>query len=180
MPATLIDGLIMNSVVRHRSRASVGLYVLRSCAILPKLALGGSFGAMVALVCVEVFLRTWLGTSLAWYDEVSRVLFVWSAFLGAATAVRSRTHYMVPVINALQAHARKLTLLADVIVGIVSFVLAWQGVVLALEERDQILPVTGWSVDVETAALIVGCALMCIYTTANILQRGNSGMAPCQ
>lgn len=34
----------------------------------------GAFTTMIVLICLEVVLRNWKGASLAWYDEVGRLL----------------------------------------------------------------------------------------------------------
>ena len=41
---------------------------------------------MVVLVCLGVFFRYALGSSLAWYDEFASYLLVWLTFYGAVVA----------------------------------------------------------------------------------------------
>lgn len=43
--------------------------------------------ALIALVSVQVVMRYFFGNPLPWSLEVSRILFVWIVFLGAAVAV---------------------------------------------------------------------------------------------
>ena len=44
---------------------------------------------MVVLVCLGVFFRYALGSSLAWYDEFASYLLVWLTFYGAVVDRKS-------------------------------------------------------------------------------------------
>src|SRR5690606_18210060 len=49
--------------------------------------------AMGAIVATNVFCRFVLNFSIYWGDEAAQALLVWLTFLGAAVAVRDRSHY---------------------------------------------------------------------------------------
>jgi len=49
-------------------------------------------GAMLFIVCFQVFTRKVLGFSLSWTEELARFLLIWITFVGSALAVRNRAH----------------------------------------------------------------------------------------
>ncbi|MFN6998611.1 MAG: TRAP transporter small permease, partial [Elioraea tepidiphila] len=69
----------MNAVVEVADRA------LRA-------ALVGIISIMVAVVFAQVVARYGFNRSFGWADEIGRLAFVWSVFLGMAVAVRARGH----------------------------------------------------------------------------------------
>ena len=61
------------------------------------------------LVLVNVFLRYFMKTGLYWTEEVSTSCFVWSVFLGAASAYRNGMHIGVDMlVNKLPRVLRNL------------------------------------------------------------------------
>lgn len=55
------------------------------------------FAGFILTVLYQVVARNYLKISVSWTDEVAMAFFVWSVFLGAAIAVRRRSHYVVDV-----------------------------------------------------------------------------------
>jgi len=49
-------------------------------------------GAMLAIICLQIFCRFALNDALSWPEEASRFLMVWSLFLAAAYALRNGEH----------------------------------------------------------------------------------------
>lgn len=62
---------------------------------LPDYVLAILFGATILVVAAQVLFRYVVNESLAWTEEVSRYLFVWMTFLGAALALRDATHIRI-------------------------------------------------------------------------------------
>jgi len=56
------------------------------------------FGATIVVVTAQVLFRYVLNRSLAWTEELSRYLFVWIIFLGAALAIRDATHIRIDML----------------------------------------------------------------------------------
>jgi TRAP-type C4-dicarboxylate transport system permease small subunit len=56
---------------------------------------GGSILAIVIITVVAVWYRYVLNAPLAWTEQVSRILFVWSVFAGAAVLYRSVLHIII-------------------------------------------------------------------------------------
>ncbi len=89
--------------------------------------LGGAAIALLSTICVvlllQVVMRYFFASPLAWSEELARYLFVWLTFLGAALAFRLRAHIAVDVVTEL-LNRRGSVLPARVLNG------AIQGIVL--------------------------------------------------
>ena len=128
-------------------------------------------GVMVAVVSAQVVARYGFNTGLGWADGVSRLAFVWCVFLGIAVAVKARAHIGITLlVDALPATLggllRRSMLLASA--GL-SAVVAWQSVVIALDQWDERMMSlelsTGWFL-IPVAA---GGALSALYLVAQAL-----------
>ena len=60
-----------------------------------KLLLGGLVAAIVLITLAGVWWRYVLNAPLAWPEQVSRILFVWMTFVGAAVLYRDRLHVAI-------------------------------------------------------------------------------------
>jgi TRAP-type C4-dicarboxylate transport system permease small subunit len=77
------------------------------------------FVAVLALVNVQIVCRFVLSLSVPWTEEVSRLLFIWLAYMGAAIGLREGTLIVIDTIPELVgAPARRVL---DPFVRIVSF-----------------------------------------------------------
>ena len=127
-------------------------------------------GAMGAIVAANVFCRFVLGFSIYWGDEAAQALLVWLTFLGAAAAVRDRTHYSF---DYLARNTRGRTQFA---VGVVSRVitiaallgfLGWS-LEVAWRIRPWIMPAMEISRAWVYAAGPVGCVFMLLYAVRDL------------
>jgi len=57
--------------------------------------LAGLFAATIVVVLLQVVSRYLLDNSLTWTEELSRYLFAWIIFLGAALGLRDQSHIKV-------------------------------------------------------------------------------------
>ena len=66
------------------------------------------FGAIIVVVAAGVFWRYVLGSPLVWTVELSRILFSWMIFVGAALAIRESAHIRVSLlVDLLPARVNK-------------------------------------------------------------------------
>lgn len=126
---------------------------------------------MVTVVSAQVVARYGFNTGIGWADEVSRLAFVWCVFLGIAVAVKARAHIGITLLtDALPGAAagllRRAMLLASA--GL-SAVVAWQSIVIALDQWDERMMSlelsSGWFI-IPVAA---GGALSAVYLLAEAL-----------
>ncbi len=105
---------------------------------LENVLLGIVLFAMIGLAAAQVFLRGYLGSSLAWADEALRLLVLWSAMLGAIAATRDNVHLRIDLLSRfLPAVWRRATaVLVDVFAAAVSAVLAWYSWRFVAETRE--------------------------------------------
>src|SRR5512137_478753 len=91
---------------------------------------------LVAILTASVFLqvlsRFVFKYPLPWTEEVSRIAFVYSIFVGATIAVREKTHLNIDVLLIVlpKGMARVITVLGLILVGIFLGFVTWEGIVL--------------------------------------------------
>jgi len=102
---------------------------------------------LVAILTTSVFLQVLIRFvfkyPLPWTEEVSRIAFVYSIFVGATIAVREKTHLNIDVILVLlpKGMARAITVFGALLVGIFLGFVTWEGVVLVRATGVQMTPV---------------------------------------
>ena len=134
-------------------------------ANLPE-AIGGI--AMLAITLVlfaGVIWRYFFVDPLTWSDEISRLLFVWLAFIGAAVGVKRGSHSAVAFFEArMPAHwQRVMALIAVAAIAVMAAVLLYAGAVETIDNVSQMMPVTRVSRGWQYAAVPVSGALMLVY-----------------
>jgi TRAP-type transport system small permease protein len=125
-------------------------------------------GLMVALVgdvFLGVFSRYVLQATFRWYDEVARLCFVWTIFLGAALAVHRRLHFRMHLVvdrfaPGTRRAAQRLAVLCVIAFGVVLVV---GGVSIAPLANRQVTDALEISQLWFFAALPVGGALMILF-----------------
>ncbi len=102
---------------------------------------------LVAILTASVFLqvlsRFIFKYPLPWTEEVSRLAFVYSIFVGAVIAVRDKTHLNIDVILVLlpKRGARAIVLFGSLLVGIFLTFVTWEGISLVRATGIQMTPV---------------------------------------
>lgn len=99
----------------------------------------GLLAGLTVLVCMGVFFRYVLNSSLVWYDEFASYMLVWLTFYGAVVADYRRKHISFDLlVNKLAPPARRL---ADIVaeLGVLGFqfVLFWYGWILTERMGDE-------------------------------------------
>jgi len=100
-------------------------------------------GLLTLSVFLQVLIRFVFKYPLPWTEEVSRIAFVYSIFVGAAIAVREKAHLNVDFVLVVlpQGLARAIKLLGTALVGIFLAYMTWQGVVFVRATGVQVTPV---------------------------------------
>lgn len=128
---------------------------------------------LVVVVCLGVFFRYVLNSSLTWYDEFASYMLVWLTFYGTVVADYHRRHIGFDlVVNKLAPPARKvIDVIAEIAVLGFQFVLFYYGWVLTERMGDEtaislpwvkvswinsVLPITGGLLLVISATRMVG------------------------
>ncbi len=116
-------------------------------------------------VFLQVLIRFVFKYPLPWTEEVSRIAFVYSIFVGATIAVREKTHLNIDVLLVVlpKGAAWVITVLGLILVGIFLGFVTWEGIALVRATGVQMTPVM--QVPFQYLYLIVPAsgALMLLY-----------------
>lgn len=133
----------------------------------------GLFVATLVLVNVQIVCRFVLSISVPWTEEISRLLFVWLAYIGAAIGLREGT--MIVIDTLPQALGPRAKAWLDVPVRIVSI-----GVILFMFGASIPLVRSVWSTTLPTVdwisngwaylAFTVSFALMLLHSVVPLLR----------
>ena len=115
---------------------------------------------MTGLVTAQVVLRYFLGDSLDWADEMSRLAFVWSIFLALPHGIRKGIHVGIDIlINRFGARIREgLMRLMLTLSGALMLLVMWQAVLMAQDAWSEMMPTVDLSVSAFYVAVIISMA----------------------
>jgi TRAP-type C4-dicarboxylate transport system permease small subunit len=116
-------------------------WVLAALDLAVAWVLCAAMAVMVAVVGAQVALRYGLNSSLDWADEIARLTFVWSIFLAIALGIRTGSHIGVEILVArLPAPWRgAVARLAAAVAAAAMLLVAWQSVVVAWDQWDELM-----------------------------------------
>ncbi len=123
------------------------------------------------VVFAQVLFRYVLEQPLSWAEEGSRFLFIWVALLGAALAVRNRSHFAIGVIvghcpKPIQEAVRVLiALLGTYIFGL----MVTEGWTLVLLNQNQESPAMGLTMSIPYAVIPISGLLMICFTWSDLI-----------
>jgi TRAP-type transport system small permease protein len=152
--------LLPSNLTHHRGPLRPVALVLHALDTAAGWAIVLMLGAMVAVVSLQVLLRYAFNNSLGFADELSRLSFVWSIFLGIPLGIRLGAHIGMELLSArLPAPlqdllARTMAAVAAALMGIV----AWQSAIVAFDQWDEKMASMEASAAWFLVAVGVGCA----------------------
>jgi TRAP-type C4-dicarboxylate transport system permease small subunit len=120
-------------------------------------------GLTLLVIAGAVF--RYIGSSLAWYDELASIGLVWLTYYGSALAALRGAHIGVPAfVNAMPPTARLVaTLFAEAVVFAFFILLAVLGFeVLVVLQGENMVSLPGVSLQLTQSAVPVGAALFVI------------------
>jgi TRAP-type transport system small permease protein len=114
----------------------------KSCDLIAwaaKVFIGALVGAIVAITLASVWWRYVLNAPLAWPEQVSRILFVWITFVGAAVLYRERLHVAIDMFMAPlpRAARRAVGWVIELLILAFNFVLLLYGLKLSVDTLGQ-------------------------------------------
>ncbi|GAB7386970.1 hypothetical protein BSNK01_08060 [Bacillaceae bacterium] len=122
--------------------------------------------ALCVISALQVFFRYVLNNSLSWSEELSRFIFVWITFLGAALAVKEKMHVRFDLLtNSLGYRVRRyFYLFIDLLISIFLIVLCVQGVQFSLRalKNNLISPAMQLPLEVVYSIVAIGALVMLI------------------
>ena len=138
---------------------------------IPELSLLLITTAVVVILCAQVVFRYFIGTSLDWIEEVSRILLIWLTFIGAAVALKRNGHIAVDYVVAHFTDRIRYycEIFAYVVVVAFSAFLCVQGLAFAMLSERTTFPALQVPVSWQYLGLPVGCFFMVIYGAAHLV-----------
>lgn len=128
----------------------------------------GLLAVIVVLVFVASVMR-FAGHPLIWSVDLAQLLFIWLCFIGATRAMRERAHLGVDLLIRYAGHRNRLiveTVLAAIFIAFMA-VLAWEGCLLTMLNRERLFGDSGLSYAYVTIAVPVGCIFLTLAILAN-------------
>ncbi len=151
--------LLPSNLTHHRGPLrplALGLHALDTVA---GWAIIGMLGVMVTVVSLQVLLRYALNNSLGFADEMSRLTFVWSIFLGIPLGIRLGSHIGMELLSSRfpprlrDVMARFMAAVAAAMMILVT----WQSAVVAFDQWDEMMASMNASAAWFIVAVGVGC-----------------------
>jgi TRAP-type transport system small permease protein len=114
----------------------------RLCDLITRVAkvfVGALVGAIVAITLAAVWWRYVLNAPLAWPEQVSRIMFVWVTFVGAAVLYRDRLHVAIDMFMAPlpRAGRRGVGWAIELLILALNLILFFYGLKLSVDTLDQ-------------------------------------------
>jgi len=125
-------------------------------------------GVMTVVVFLQVLYRYVFAQPLQWSEELARYLFVWLSIMGATLALQKKGHFGLDLFYKMLSNRfqRIVKFPVYLLMGIVIFVILFQGIILVQKTALQESPAMGISMGWAYASLPVGGALMAIHLIA--------------
>jgi TRAP-type C4-dicarboxylate transport system permease small subunit len=151
--------LLPSNLTHHRGPLrpfALGLHALDTMAGWAIIVM---LGVMVAVVSLQVLLRYALNSSLGFADEMSRLTFVWSIFLGIPLGIRLGAHIGMELLSSRFAPkvqdilARVMAMVAAAMMVLIT----WQSAVVAFDQWDEMMASMNASAAWFLVAVGVGC-----------------------
>lgn len=137
-------------------------------------------GVLTVCVFLQVLVRFVFKYPLPWTEEVARIAFVYSIFVGATVAVREKAHINVDFALVLLPPpvARAVRLLGAALVAVFLCYMTWQGIEFVRATGVQVTPVM--QVPFRYLYLIIPSsgALMLLYLILGTLDELRGGAEP--
>lgn len=127
--------------------------------------------AMSLVVAANVFCRFILNFSLYWADELAMILMVWLTFIGAALAIKEKSHYVLNFLTErLKGNTQRIFFILQQILVVISIIiLLYFSAIVAWQIRSWVMPATEISRTFVYSASPIGCLLMLYYAIRNAL-----------
>lgn len=123
------------------------------------------FVAIFALVILLVVLRYVFNSSITGANELITVLFVYTTSIGAAVAIGRNEHIAVTfIVDRFPFHYRRFVdSISLILIALMNFVLAWEGLQWIETTGNFIMPSTGLPRSVAQFSVPFGCGLAVVY-----------------
>lgn len=147
---------------------------VRFVRLLSEAVLGFIVASYAIIICVQVFYRYALNSSLVWSEEIVRFGLLWGVMIGSGVASDRMAHIALDPLASRMTSARS-QLLHSLVIGLLT--IAFCGVVgwASVEYINRLWFVTSPAAHIPMryvfAAIPVGCALIVFFVIVHLLAR---------
>lgn len=140
----------------------------RLCVLLAGVALV----FMTIIFAWLVFGRYVLNDTPTWVEQVSLLLVMVIAFLGAAAGVQNHTHLSVVIFrNIVPASVRTVfVVITDVLMAGFGGMMFWYGIELTKFKWGTLIPLIQWSEGLRSLPLTISGALLFLFSTGHLIR----------
>jgi TRAP-type C4-dicarboxylate transport system permease small subunit len=133
----------------------------------------GTVSVMVAVVFAQVVARYGFNRSFGWADEIGRLAFVWSIFLGMAVAVRMRAHIAIGLLVGLLPGMLRFAARAAIALAcaVLSAIVAREAAMIAADQWDEQMISLDLSAGWFLVPVIIGSAACALFFVAQAFAR---------
>jgi TRAP-type C4-dicarboxylate transport system permease small subunit len=126
---------------------------------------------MVAVVAGQVFFRYVLNMSVDWAEEISRLAFVWAVFFAIPLGVKRGAHVGIALLtdHLPLAAQDKLFRAMNVLAMVLMAVVAYEAVILTMDQWDEPMSTLDVSVGLFMLPLAVGAAHSFLHLANGVL-----------
>lgn len=140
----------------------------RICVLLAGIAIV----VMTAIFAWLVFGRYVLNDTPTWVEQVSLLLVMVIAFLGAAAGVHNHTHLSVVIFrNIVPSWVRTIfVFVSDVLMACFGGMMFWYGIELTKFKWNTLIPLIQWSEGLRSLPLTISGALVFLFSTGHLIR----------
>lgn len=134
---------------------------------------GAGVVIMVAIIFLQVIVRYVVHSSVTWTEPGAVMVMGWFIFLGAAVGVREGYHLAFDVVLYFVSHRVKMIFfsISDLVILAFGGGMVWFGLQLAIKTADNKLPSLGISGAFDFLPLVVGGALIVLFSIERLARR---------
>ncbi len=140
----------------------------RACVLIA----GVAIVAMTAIFAWLVFGRYVLNDTPTWVEQVSLLLVMVIAFLGAAAGVHNHTHLSVVVFrNLVPSSVRTVfVVISDILMAGFGGMMFWYGIELTQFKWNTLIPLIQWSEGLRSLPLTISGSLLFLFSTGHLIR----------
>lgn len=140
----------------------------RICVLLAGIAIV----VMTIIFAWLVFGRYVLNDTPTWVEQVSLLLVMVIAFLGAAAGVHNHTHLSVVVFRNIVPSAVRtvFVVISDVLMAGFGGMMFWYGIELTKFKWNTLIPLIQWSEGLRSLPLTISGALLFLFSTGHLIR----------
>lgn len=143
-------------------------FISRICVILAGLALVG----MTLMFAWLVYGRYVLNDTPTWVEQVSHLLLMVIAFLGAAVGVRQHTHLSVVLFRTVVPTKVRtfFVFITDVLMASFGGLMFWYGLELTMFKWSSLIPLIQWPEGLRSLPLTICGALIFVFSISHLIR----------